>query len=58
MQKRPTIDYTEPTDKFKLEGNKFDGAILNSILSKLDDLYGIKVNIFTPGNNALLQELR
>ena len=58
VQRRPTIDYTEPTDKFKLEGNKFDGAILNSILSKLDDLYGIKVNIFTPGNTALLQELR
>ena len=58
VQRRPTIDYTEPTNKFKLEGNKFNGAILNSILSKLDDLYGIKVNIFTPGNNALLQELR
>ena len=58
VQRRPTIDYTESTDKFKLEGNKFDGAILNSILSKLDDLYGIKVNIFTPGNSALLKELR
>lgn len=58
IQRRPTIDYTEPTDKFKLEGNKFNGTILNSILSKLDDLYGIKVNIFTPGNNTLLQELR
>ena len=58
VRRRPTIDYTEPTDKFKLEGNKFDGAILNSILSKLDDLYGIKVNIFTPGNNTLLKELR
>ena len=58
IQRRPTIDYTEPTDKFKLEGDRFDGTILNSILSKLNDLYGIKVNIFTPGNNALLQELR
>ena len=58
VQRRPTIDYTEPTDKFKLEGNKFDGAVLNSILSKLDDLYGIKVNIFTSGNSALLKELR
>ena len=58
IQRRPTIDYTEPTDKFKLEGDRFDGTILNSILSKLNDLYGIKVNIFTPGNNTLLQELR
>lgn len=58
IQRRPTIDYTEPINKFKLEGDKFNGVILNSILSKLDDLYGIKVNIFKPGNTKLLQELR
>lgn len=55
--RRPTINYSEPVDTY-IPNRGSAGNVLNSILDKLNDLYGIKVNIFTPGNTALLQELR
>ena len=57
IQRRPTINYSEPVDTY-IPNRGSAGNVLNSILDKLNDLYGIKVNIFTPGNTALLQELR
>ena len=57
IYRRPTINYSEPVDTY-IPNRENAGNVLNSILDKLNDLYGIKVNIFTPGNTALLQELR
>ena len=55
--RRPTINYSEPVDTY-ISNRENAGNVLNSILDKLNDLYGIKVNTFKPGNTKLLQELR
>ncbi len=57
IQRRPTINYSEPVDTYTVN-RKDTGNVLNSILDKLNDLYGIKVNTFKPGNTKLLQEIK
>ena len=57
IQRRPTINYSEPVDTY-IPNRESAGNVLNSILDKLNDLYGIKVNTFKPDNTKLLQELR
>lgn len=57
IQRRPTINYSEPVDTYILNRGSA-GNVLNSILDKLNDLYGIKVNTFKLGNTKLLQKLR